>query len=237
MISLPLPQNVLEAAALPLRCSAAVEKKVEEIWQCERARRSSLFNGKIFAVTNVQEAQIVGRFVEYKQFLAQLRCPELFEELKIEALAVTGTLLAEGGVIWGKREASSTQYPETWELLPSGGLDDKGQNAAGALDLRRQLLDELKQELGLGEESVDLIRPICFVHDAASHLYNFAMELQTPLAFAQIIQRHSVLPNREHSELRLVLPHGLSAFLTGLPPAFAELSRTILSHGSLGDHL
>lgn len=237
MTSLPLPQGVLEDDAPPLRYSAVVEKRVEEIWQCEQARRPSLFNGKIFAVMNIQEAQIVGRFVEYKQFLAQLRRPELFEELKIEALAVTGTLLAEGEVVWGKREAGSTQYPGVWELLPSGGLDDKGRNAAGALDLRSQLLDELKQELGLGEESVELIRPICFVHDEASHLYDFAMELRTPLTLAQIIQRHSALPKREHSELRLVPPHRLGAFLSGLPPAFAELSRTILSHGSLGGHL
>jgi hypothetical protein len=166
-----------------------------------------------------------------------LRHPELFEELKIEALAVTGTLLAEGGVVWGKREASSTQYPETWELLPSGGLDDEGRNAAGTLDLRRQLLNELKQELGVEEESVELIRPICFVHDAGNHLYDFAMELRTPLALAQIILRHSALSKREHSELQLVPPNRLSAFLAGLPPVFADLSRTILSHGSLGGYL
>jgi hypothetical protein len=87
----------------------------------------------------------------------------------------------------------------------------------------------------VAEEAVDQIRPLCFLRDAKAHLYNFVMELRTPLPMIEILRLHSTLACPEHPELTLVPPEQLKTFISNQPPTFAELTRTILSHGGFGE--
>jgi 8-oxo-dGTP pyrophosphatase MutT (NUDIX family) len=234
MTFLPIPERIIETPLSCTKFSPATEKAIEEIWQAERVKRPSLFNGKVFTVEKVADGRIWGGFTEYRLFMAQWQRPELFDELQIHALAVTGVLRTQGGVIWGRRSADSTQYPGIWELIPSGGVDDQSRNQEGQFDLIEQLVRELKEETGAEKEALEGIHPLCFFHDAPTHLFHFIAELRTSLSLAEISGLRSSLEHKEHSEITQVAPEELEKFASQQPPAFSRLTRIMLSHSSCG---
>jgi ADP-ribose pyrophosphatase YjhB (NUDIX family) len=229
MILLPLPEKFVETSSPVFPLDPAVEQTIEEVWQAELRVQPSLFNGHVFSVQQASDRVVSGRFVEYRHFLAQWRRPELFEQLNIEVLAVTGVLVARGGIVWGRRSAQSTQYPGTWELVPSGGVDDGARGEGGQLDLRHQILRELKEEVGIEEQALRQVRPFCFVHDQQRHLYEWGIELQASLSMDEISALRSTRARPEHSDFALVEPSRMETFIAAQPRPLSDLTRLILS--------
>jgi hypothetical protein len=116
----PLPENII---VLPEPGSALprwLKREVDEIWQAERASRgSALFDGPLFSVEEVRTNTVAGRFVEFRRYLVQERRPELFSELRIQPLAVTGLLQNAKGLFFGYRSSAVALQPNCWELANS----------------------------------------------------------------------------------------------------------------------
>jgi HAD superfamily hydrolase (TIGR01509 family) len=174
------PLEDLKIALTPDACTttAAVDERVNQIWQRETARNPRLFNGKILAYSRHQtegsHVTLFGRVIEYKRFLAQLREPSL--PLGIHGLGVSGlTILWDSGgrsLMFGVRSDTVTQYPGYLELLPSGSIDASVIREDSAIDFREALRRELEEESGVRRDRLRSTRDLCLIHDPVDRVYD-----------------------------------------------------------------
>jgi hypothetical protein len=227
---LPLPENIIVLPEPGLVLSRSLQREVDEIWQTERAwRGSTLFDGPLFSVEEFFPPTVVGRFVAFRRYLAQERRPELFSELRIQPLSVTGLLQNAEGLFFGYRSSAVALEPDCWELIPSGGVDRSTLTETGQIHPAGQILTELKEEVGINAAAVVSPRLICFSEYPLHHTFELVWELETALDRAAILSAHATLSHREHAEITLVRWADLEAFLAR-PDAVVQSSRHLLSH-------
>lgn len=119
------------------------------VWERMREAKPRLFNGPISTFNGCDErARTIraGRDT-YQRLTVQ---PEV--DNSVMQFSVTGVLICAEHVLLARRSPETRVYPSMWELAPSGGFDppatELGTPLSG-LDAWRQLLRELKEELGL----------------------------------------------------------------------------------------
>jgi len=228
---LPLPENVIVLPELGPALRRSLEQEVEEIWQAERAcRGSALFNGPLFSVEEITPHAVAGRFVEFRRYLAQERRPELFTELRIQPLAVTGLLQNAEGLFFGYRSSAVALQPDCWELIPSGGVDRTTLTETGQIYPAGHVLTELQEEVGLNAAAVAPPRLLCFSEDLDHHIFALTWELKTHLDRTAILHAHAALPHPEHAEITFVRWADLVGFLAQGPDVVALSSRDLLEH-------
>jgi hypothetical protein len=227
---LPLPENVIVLPEPGPVLAPSLEQEVNEIWEAERACPGvALFNGALFSVEEFSTPTIAGRFVEFRRYLAQERRPELFSELRIQPLSVTGLLQNAEGLFFGYRSSAVALEPDCWELIPSGGVDRTTLTETGQIHPAGQVLTELQEEVGINAAAVASPRLICFSEYPIHHTFELVWELETPLDRATILGAHAALSHREHAEITFVRWADLEAFLAG-PDAVTQGSRHLLGH-------
>ena len=158
-------------------------KDIEKAWEDEQVRRNlKLFNGNILnlAVINKQAQQdltLSCHSIEYKHYLAQ----RSGIELGITPLAVSGIVYYKQDNIEiflvGKRSETVTQYPGYYEFMPSGSIDANNIVAGEPMEYKKQLLIELKEELGISDE-VKTINPFCLIFDEVDRVYDIGIEIE-----------------------------------------------------------
>ncbi len=212
-----------------------VDAAVERLWQaaCDRMAAGGagrLFNGRVFSADCISRDRVVGHLTEYRRVVAQMDCPSLFADLGVRSLAVCGVLRCAGGVVIGRRHVDAIYQPGMWQLAPAGSVDAGAVGVDGVVDLRRQLLDEVREELGLTAEDLGEPRPLCIVEHPGSHVSDLGLALTTELTAEAVLAAHRARGNTEYQEMRVVPETGLAAFLaeagdTLVPPAHAFLIR------------
>lgn len=194
---------------LELDCAAPVlsedlERLVEGLWQAEQTRRGkAMRDGRIMSAVRVYAGGIHGCIVGYRHLIAQRARPELFSELRVCPVAVSGILQCRDGVVFGRRGNSMTQDPGLWELVPSGGID-ANKTQGTTVDYFAQVLTELREETGIRATNIAAIRTLCLVEDTESHVFDIGISLESPLEPAQVLQLHRQDASREYEELRIV---------------------------------
>jgi hypothetical protein len=143
---------------------------------------------------------------------------------------VCGVLRCAGGVVVGRRHRAAIYQPGMWQLAPAGSVDAGTLGEDGTFDLPRQLLRELREELGLAPDAVGTPRPLCVVEHPGSHVSDLGMALDTDLDAEAILAVHRAGGNTEYDELRMVPDAELAGFLAEVgamlvPPASAFLKR------------
>jgi hypothetical protein len=108
--------------------------------------------------------------------------------------------------VFGRRHVSAVYQAGMWQLPPAGSVDGHAVDANGTVALNRQLLDELREELGLTANDVDTPLPLCIVEHPASHVSDFGMALRCRLDGAAILAAHAERGNKEYQTVR-ILPH------------------------------
>jgi hypothetical protein len=228
---LPLPENIIVLPEAGPVLPGWLKREVNEIWQAERAwRGSALFDGPLFSVEEVYAKTVAGRFVEFRRYLAQERRPELFSELRIQPLAVTGLLQNAKGLFFGYRSSAVALQPNCWELIPSGGVDRTTLTESGQIDPAGQVIGELQEEVGIDAAAVLPPRLVGFFEDSLHHSFELVWELETPLDPAAILGSHAALTHPEHAEITCVPWVNLDGFLTHDPDAVALRSRQLLCY-------
>jgi hypothetical protein len=228
---LPLPENIIVLPEPGPVLPRPLQREVDEIWQTERAwRGSTLFDGPLFSVEEFFPPTVAGRFVAFRRYLAQERRPELFSELRIQPLSVTGLLQNAEGLFFGYRSSAVALQPNCWELIPSGGVDRTTLTETGQIHPAGQILTELQEEVGINAAAVVSPRLICFCEYPLQHTFELVWELETPLERAAIIDAHAALSHREHAKITFVRWADLEAFLANGPDAVARSSRHLLDH-------
>ncbi len=228
---LPLPENIIVLPESGPALPRSLGQEVDEIWQAERALRgSALFDGPLFSLEEISPHTVAGRFVQFRRYLAQERRPELFSELRIQPLTVTGLLQNAEGLFFGYRSSAVALQPDCWELIPSGGLDRTTLTEAGQIHPAGQVLTELQEEVGINAAAVVSPRLLCFSEDPLHHNFELVWEIETPLDRTAILRAHAALPHREHAEITFVSWADIESFLAHGPHAVSCHSRDLLGH-------
>ena len=152
--------------------------RVEQIWLAETAKKPKLFNGTVFTYLSHSSkgsaTKISGSFVEYKQFLAQLREPVL--DLGIKPVGVSGfTIINDNGIkysVFAVRSDEVTEYPGHLELVPSGAIDKSAIGPDGTVRLHDQLKDEFTEETGIPAGAITGIRSCGLILDRKDQVYD-----------------------------------------------------------------
>jgi hypothetical protein len=227
---LPLPQRFVVLPETIPALAPAFAQEVESIWQAEKSQRGpGLFNGPLFSVDQISEETVFGHFVEYRLFLAQMRRPELFAELRIQPLAVTGLLQNAEGLFFGFRSSSAAQQPDCWELIPAGGIDDSTLTDHGEIKPQEQILAELEEEVGLSRAAVAAPQLVSFCEEL-SHVFDLVWELNTSLESISVINALEALDQIEHTNIICVRWMDLEAFLADHSQVIAAGNRDLLHH-------
>jgi hypothetical protein len=228
---LPVPEKIVVLPEPAPKLHPSLEAEVEEIWQAELDRRgSTLFNGPIFSLEQISPHAISGRYVEFRLFLAQERQPELFFNLRVQPLAVTGVLQNAYGLFFGYRNSAVAVQPECWELIPSGGVDRSALTLDGQLSPAQQILTELWEEVGIPGGSVSAPKLLCFTEDPVHHIFELIWELKTLLHSDAILRAHATLGRSEHSKIKFVRWADLEGFLGQDGDVLLPASRCLLEH-------
>ena len=216
----------------------AVDQEVERLWQEAFQRVAAggagqMFNGRVFSADTITPHLISGHLTEYRRVVAQMERPELFAELGVRSFAVCGVLLCAGGVMVGRRHRAAIYQAGMWQLPPAGSVDAAAVSEDGTADLRRQLLRELREELGLLPDAVGEPRPLCVVEHPGSHVSDLGMALATKLSAKAVLSAHRARGNAEYEQM-LVVPKGrLSAFLAKVGEGLVPPAREFLIRAGL----
>jgi hypothetical protein len=220
----------------------ALDREVERLWRLASERVSAggagrMFNGRVFSADAISPHQVSGHLTEYRRLVAQIERPELFAELRVRSFAVCGVLRCQDGVVIGQRHRAAVYQAGMWQLPPAGSVDAGAVAEDGTVDVRRQLLAELREELGLLPEAVGAPRPLCIVEHPGSHVSDFGLGLITNLRGAQVLAAHRRGGNQEYEQMRVVPEDELTAFLAEqgkavVPPAREFLVRAGLTNRS-----
>lgn len=210
--------NVLEpSAALP----AEIEAAVEAIWSRERSRAGCrLFNGPVLSLAAKAPDCLTVRRADYRHLIAQRLQPELGAWLKLRPLAVTGVLTCREGVVFGRRALHLANAPGAWEPAPSGGLSHP--------DPRRQLLEELSEELGLAASQVSPPQAFGLIWEDDGGVHDILFRLTTEATAKDLLTAHQSAGSDEYSELAIVPPQRLGAFLAAHHDTLLPIARRIL---------
>jgi len=220
--------------------SALVEQhrdRIEEIWQSERDRRGDeVFNGTLLSFLRAGPGEdgtfeVVGRFFEYKHFLAQHSAGG--PDLGIKPIAVSGLLLLKSRdvarVVFGRRSGVTTQYSGFWELIPSGSIDRDCAAPDGTIDYTGKVLQEFSEETILPEGCVQRAIPFAFIYDRHETVYNVCCQMRVYGVNAEREGLHLAVasPTREYGQRVALVP------LEDLPE-FVSLHKKRIVPNSLG---
>jgi 8-oxo-dGTP pyrophosphatase MutT (NUDIX family) len=201
----------------------AIKARVSDIWAEEKKRRGDqLTNGRIYCLAEHRVDFLLIRPSEYRYVLARRRAPDLIKDgLSIRPLAVTGILLCTDGLVFGRRGDKVAADAGLWEPAPAGGLSRP--------DPRAQVLEELEEELGLGQSRIVLCEACGLVEDAPSGVFDVIFRLHTEATAQDVQAGYKTLGSNEYAELAIIRSEDVPAFLRAhhdrLIPALAPMLR------------
>lgn len=153
-----------------------VSRHVDSVWDKAKAGNASLFDGKTLAVDSITERALRCAVVPYKYFFAQQKDPSAEMKPDVQLVGVSGIVRWRDNVLFGKRGAGVTQYPGSYELVPSGSLP--AADLGALIDYRAHLLEELKEETGIDESVVTNCRPVLLIVDDADSVVDICCVIE-----------------------------------------------------------
>ncbi len=205
----------VKVKALDLDLSPEQEQTVNEIWTEETGKNHKLFNGQIISYLSHHfegSVLVIESFVtEYKYFLAKLRDVSL--DIKIIPLAVSGIIFDQENNILVARRESVTEYKDSYEFLPSGGISVSSVHR-GIVSFEDQLREEFAEETGMSKAVIKEIQPFCFILDRKHQVYDICCQifLQTSLKEEASLKEKNNL-RREYSIPEIVSSDHLLDFV------------------------
>ena len=210
-----------------------IEAAVDAIWAAEKMKRGDgLFNGTLFGVVEYDRRRVVGRWFEYKYYVAYREDAGLFGEVFLVPLGVSGVILGEDYLVFGRRSEKVMGYPGVWELAPSGAVDRSCVSENGKrVDYARLLLKELEEETGLTGEDIDEIEVIGFGRDVKGVSHEVCAVMRTGLSFDEMKARMRDVVNDEYDRFEVVRVKDAADFILSnerrVLPISAEMLRRV----------
>lgn len=225
----PLPSGLtLRDTAQPPSPPAQVLERVEALWQRELAGGRRLFNGRVFSLERLEGGTAYGHLAQYKWYMAQLADPSLIPYLRVRSLAVSGLVIAQGQVLFGRRHPALALEGGLWELTPSGTIHGKLREEDGSLSYRQHFLEELGEELGVILPDAMALTPFALVEDTVLGNWDLGIALRLEADPEHIASNHSFGPGDEYTELALVPEAQVAEFVHARQQEMTGVSRQLL---------
>lgn len=202
---------------------------VDRIWKsCVEKYEGKFFDGDIYSVESVSSNMVSLSKSKYRFFVAQQENQDLFDVLQIRLLAVSGILICNDGIVFGRRSPNVLQDSNAWELLPSGSVTPKEfVNEDMLFNIDYQIREELLEESGIPKDLYRVITPKLVVENNDSHVVDFVYEVQVNISKAQIIEFHKNATS-EYTQLEVVGPKKVAEFIE--QKSLVKTSRKIIEH-------
>lgn len=213
----------------PLNIPAEVDNLAKTIWHEETQRRGAhLFDGEIVSVASIQGNSIIGRRADYRWLLAQSRDTSIFKWSQVRPLAVTGLLFCQDGIVIGRRSKSVYQFPGLGELAPSGSVDLTTLDNNNNISLHRQLMQELREEVGIDSGPVTDLQPLAIVSDVESQVFDVCFRVHTSLSWPQIQEASARNASGEYESIEILPLDGIARFLAANQQTTTPLTLALL---------
>ncbi|MCB1155432.1 MAG: hypothetical protein H6684_15335 [Deltaproteobacteria bacterium] len=187
---------------------------IEQLWKEEIARRNGhLFNNPLLVFEEMEGTHVYARYIEYKQYIGILRDRNLRKRFPIYPLGVSGLLVGEDFILFGRRAEHVTLYPGWWELAPAGVIDKTHLGGDGRVNFIGQLLEELHEETGLAANSIAQTRPLALILDKKENTYDLCVELQCNLTAEDMAPPGEPLTSHEYTAMACVAKDGVGQFV------------------------
>lgn len=153
------------------------EALVDRLWlEAQKSQAGTLFNGKMLSFVSFENDRLIGRFVEYKYYRAQVDFPELKFKLNIRPIAISCSCLYQNEILIGQRSQFVSGYPGYFELVPSGGIDP-GSLKNGRVDPATQALTELSEEAAIPPDWVSTCKPLAVIYEIDTAIFEIYIEI------------------------------------------------------------
>lgn len=166
---------------------SAGEARIETVWNTLSLTRP-LFNGTVLNTSTIaydgEHIKISAHNISYKDFLAERHDPSL--KFGIRSIGVSGILLVQDAqklvyVVFASRKMTVTQWPGRLELVPSGSIDARHVDSFGTVSYKKQILEELAEEVGINEKDVKTATGFALVYDARERVYDICCVVEVSL--------------------------------------------------------
>ena len=181
VVYFPVSKNVrMHVSFQPeLQVPAHIEEEVDRLW--DRAQlEKEVYNNTLFCLASRDEDRIIGKFVEYRYYMAMHYNPELQQILDIYPLGVSGIAFCDDKVLVGVRDAKLALYPGFLELVPSGSIEPRAY-MHNEVDFIMQLMWELEEEARLSEKKVQEVHPLGLFYSRDVGLYDLGLVIRLKL--------------------------------------------------------
>ena len=200
-----------------------LDSKVEMAWQLEKDKRQGqVFDGNILRLASLEPGKLIGEYVPYKTYVAQLIDTQLKEELAICPVGVSGIVLSPKSVLLGERSSVVTLYPNYYELAPSGSISIDSLGIDGTVDFRMQLLVELFEETRIPPDKPTELFPFALTKDTS----NLTLDICCLLRVEEELSLHL---NDEYPSLSWVPFENVETFVNEHSDKIVPTSLAILS--------
>ncbi len=211
--------------APPMVVSDSISERIDGIWAEEKRHRGeTLTNDNVFSLFDYRPDCLTLQPAEYRHVLARRRAPELADAgLSIRPVGVTGVLVCADGLVLGLRGTQVASDAGLWEPAPAGCLDHP--------DPAAQVLEELREELGLESTRVTSPEACGMVEDAASGVVDIVFRLNTAASAEDVRAAYRAFGTDEYAELAIIGRADVAPFLhaerTRLLPALRAMLRLV----------
>ncbi len=177
------------------KISNSQKKKINNIWKNEQKnRKKKLFNSKVLTLRSINKnknsVSLLCDFTDYKNIIASRIDSSI--GLEIRQVGISGMILFEDKkikyTIFAKRSKNNTEYPDYYELVPSGNLDIFSEHKKRNLDYKSKLLEELEEESKISKSKIKNITERCIVLDKINLVYDIGCIIKMDLDKTSSIQ-------------------------------------------------
>jgi HAD superfamily hydrolase (TIGR01509 family) len=180
-------------------------KNIEQAWK-EALSSKDLHDGKVLYYqshkTNGQQLTVKAYWGSYKYFYCTVNHPEL--GLNFVPLAVSGVCLDERGFTLTAKRKNVTEYANSCELVPSGGISESVAYE-GSIDFHKQLLTELFEEASIKTDNVLEVQEIGIVRDLSNQVVDICCRIDLDTNAGKFL-----VENEEYSLLSWVDPENIN---------------------------
>lgn len=156
-----------QTASDVLNLDTRMHRVADAFWRKSKSKDDKLFDGNALVVSNEKPPyNFTGSFVPFRYVYYQLKKKKY---LGIMPCGVTGIVKHKEKLVVMRRGREGA-YQGIYEFAPSGVIDSGALVGKNRVDIKKQLLRELQEELSISASSVRSLSFYCLVLDIAYHV-------------------------------------------------------------------
>lgn len=171
--------NVIDVSTI----SKEALEQITIYWNNIKSKNPTVFNDKVLRFVRIDpknKNKIDVTFEDYKNIIIDRNF--LNSSIGLHQVGISGLLLIheqnDTFVLFAKRSNTVTEYPNFYELVPSGNLDKSVLDKDGTIHFYSKILNEFKEETGVSDSLINNLYSFCFVRDNINHVYDVCCILE-----------------------------------------------------------